>query len=77
MNNPRIIELKARELNGKTKWEDLPIIERITVYSDAGADEKAFLRSYQLGKEIRWNYQGYSEGHYVVNDIAFTAWRKQ
>ena len=77
MNDPRIVELKARELNGKIKWEDLPVIERINVYSDSDADEKAHLRSFMLGKEIRWNYQGCSQGHYIVNDIAITAWRKR
>lgn len=77
MNNPRVIELKARVLYGKVKWEDLPVIERITVYSDADADEKAYLRSFTLGKEIRWNYQGYSQGHYIVSNVAMTAWRKR
>ena len=77
MSESRVIELKARAINGKVKWEDLPVIERINVYSDSDADEKAYLRSFMLGKEIRWNYQGYSQGHYIVNDVAFKAWRKQ
>lgn len=68
----KVIEFKVRENGNLEKWEDMPVTNTLTCNGASGKEEKMgistmvgqFHRRFDV-KEIRWNYQGSLQGHYV------------
>lgn len=58
-----VIEFKVKQEN--TKWEDTRINRTRTIHSINEILEYAERLSKTFGTEIRWNYKGLSQGHYV------------
>lgn len=46
-------------------WEKIPVMFTTIVESAEDADKFAYGISLAMWHEVRWNYVGYSQGHYV------------
>ena len=47
------------------KWEDMPVFVTRGFNDRQEIEKYAETLSQALGVEVRWNYKGYSQGHYV------------
>ena len=58
------IELKVQR-DPYVRWEELPVLFTGKVDSIDEADGFAYRMSVIFGQEVRWNYTGSGQGHYV------------
>ena len=68
--NGETIEFKTK--NPGESWEASPIIysKKYAVNQAKRIDEDAYLMSGVLGKQIRWNFEGSPQGHYICDYLA-------
>ena len=57
------IEFKVKQEN--TKWEDTPINRIQTIHNIDEINKYAARLSKVFKTEVRWNYEGLSQGHYI------------
>lgn len=58
-----LVEIKVKPHNNFVAWENLPVIE--TVKASRSLNTYLKMR-YSQYKEIRWNYVGSTQGHYLT-----------
>jgi len=70
----KIVEYKIRKPD-ITRWEDTPIFKRKKLFGTkekikAEANEIAEGMAFLQKSEVRWNYQGLKQGHYIAEIFA-------
>lgn len=61
-NEKRKVEFKVKS---KATWEDSPVLLKKNSLTLAKVEEQALLMSKLFKEEVRWNWAGESQGHYV------------
>ena len=64
----KLAEFKVRIPN--TKWENTPVVARLACDGTEGANERARRIAAAVEREVRWNWEGTVQGHYIGG-----AWR--